>query len=124
MTCSTRTRGAQTAGFWRETQKLKQEVPRLQVRVNMWGPHIDVPLEALPASRRLIVLHPCPFVRLVMANNATRRCAKDAVVTSKMARSTAHHRTFQAALGVRGGYCCQGKESGGATNNRFHLSLQ
>jgi hypothetical protein len=41
-----------------------------------------------------------------MANNATRRCAKDAVVTIKMARSTAYHRTFQAALGVRGGYCC------------------
>jgi hypothetical protein len=29
-----------------------------------------------------------------MANNATCRCAKDAMVTSKMARSTAHHRTF------------------------------
>jgi hypothetical protein len=54
----------------------------------------SVPLEALPASRRLIVLHSCPFVRLVTANNATCRCAKDAMVTSKMARSTAHHRTF------------------------------
>ena len=54
----------------------------------------SVPLEALPASRSLIVLHSCPFVRLVTANNATCRCAKDAMVTSKMARSTAHHRTF------------------------------
>ena len=54
----------------------------------------SVPLEALPASRRLVVLHSCPFVRFVTANNATCRCAKDAMVTSKMARSTAHHRTF------------------------------
>jgi hypothetical protein len=54
----------------------------------------SVPLEALPASRSLIVLHSCPFVRLVTANNATCRCAKDAMVTGKMARSTAHHRTF------------------------------
>jgi len=54
----------------------------------------SVPLEALPASRSLIVLHWCPFVRLVTANNATCCCAKDAMVTSKMARSTAHHRTF------------------------------
>ncbi len=50
--------------------------------------------EALPASRSLILLHSCPFVRLVTANNATCRCAKDAMMTSKMARSTAHHRTF------------------------------
>ena len=82
------------------------------------------PLKALAASRRLIVLHPCPFVCLVMANNATYRCAKDAVMTSKMARSAADHRSFQAALCVRGGNGSQGKESGGATNNRFHLSLQ
>ena len=82
------------------------------------------PLKALAASRRLIVLHPCPFVRLVMANNATYRCAKDAVMTSKMARSAADHRSFQAALCVRGGNGSQGKESGGATHNRFHLSLQ
>jgi hypothetical protein len=54
----------------------------------------SVPLEALPASRSLIVLHSCPFLRFVTANNATCRCAKDAMVTGKMARSTAHHRTF------------------------------
>ena len=48
-----------------------------------------VPLEALPASTSLIVLHSCPFVRFVTANNATCRCAKDAMVTGKMARSTA-----------------------------------
>jgi hypothetical protein len=53
-----------------------------------------VPLEALPASTSLIVLHSCPFVRFVTANNATCRCAKDAMVTSEMARSTTHHSTF------------------------------
>jgi hypothetical protein len=52
------------------------------------------PLEALPASTSLIVLHSCPFLRFVTANNATCRCAKDAMVTSEMARSTAHHSTF------------------------------
>ena len=71
-----------------------------------------------------IVLRSCAFVRLVTANNATCRCAKDGMVTSEMARSAAHHSTFQAALGVRGRNCCHGKESSGATKNRFHLSLQ
>jgi hypothetical protein len=52
------------------------------------------PLEALPASTSLIVLHSCPFLRFVTANNATCRCAKDAMMTSEMARSTAHHSTF------------------------------
>jgi hypothetical protein len=54
----------------------------------------SVPLEALPASRSLTVLASCPFVRFVTANNATCRCAQDAMVTSKMARSTAHDSTF------------------------------
>jgi hypothetical protein len=54
----------------------------------------NVPLEALPASRSLVVLHSCPFVRLVTANNAACRCAKDAMVTGKMARSTAHDSAF------------------------------
>jgi hypothetical protein len=46
------------------------------------------------------------------------------MMSGEMARSTAHQRAFDAALGIRRCNCCQGKENGGASNNRFHFSLQ
>lgn len=51
-------------------------------------------LEALPASAIAILLHSCPFVRFMTANNATCRRANDAMMTSEMARSISHHSTF------------------------------
>jgi hypothetical protein len=66
----------------------------------------------------------CAFVCLVTADYATRRCSKYSMMSGEMARSTAHQRTFDAALGIRRCNCCQGKENGGASNNRFHFSLQ
>jgi hypothetical protein len=72
----------------------------------------------------LMALQFCAFVCLVTADYATRRCPKYSMMSGEMARSTAHQRTFDAALGIRRCNCCQGKENGGASNNRFHFSLR
>src|SRR6476659_9378405 len=64
----------------------------------------------------------CAFVCLVTADYATRRCSKYSMMSGEMARSTAHQRAFDAALGIRRCNCCQGKENGGASNNRFHFT--
>jgi hypothetical protein len=81
-------------------------------------------LKALLSSASLIVLHFCTFVRLVTADHATCRRSKYSMVSGEMARSTAHQSTFYAALGFRRRSCCQDKENGGASNERFHFSLQ
>jgi hypothetical protein len=81
-------------------------------------------LETFSALVCLMALQFCAFVCLVTADYATRRCSKYSMMSGEMARSTAHQRAFDAALGIRRCNCCQGKENGGASNNRFHFSLQ
>jgi hypothetical protein len=46
------------------------------------------------------------------------------MMSGEMARSTAHQSTFYAAFGFRRRRCCQDEENGGASNERFHFSLQ
>ena len=66
----------------------------------------------------------CAFVCLVTADYATRRCSKYSMMSGEMARSAAHQSTFYAAFGFRRRRCRQDKENGGASNERFHFSLQ
>jgi predicted N-acetyltransferase YhbS len=69
-------------------------------------------------------LHFCAFVGFMTANRATCRRSDQSMMSGEMARSTAHHSTFYAAFGFRRRRCCQDKENGGASNERFHFSLQ
>jgi hypothetical protein len=84
----------------------------------------SAPLKALISSASLAVLHFCAFVGLVTAEHATCRRSEQSMMSGEMARSTAHQSTFYAAFGFRRRRCCQDKENGGASNERFHFSLQ
>ena len=69
-------------------------------------------------------LHFCAFVGFMTANRATCRRSDQSMMSGEMARSTAHQSTFYAAFGFRRRRCCQDEENGGASNERFHFSLQ
>jgi hypothetical protein len=42
----------------------------------------------------LAVLHSCPFIRFVAANDATCRRSKDAMMSGEMASGAAHYSTL------------------------------
>ena len=58
-------------------------------------------LETFSALVCLMALQFCAFVCLVTADYTTRHCSKYSMMSGEMARSTAHQRAFDAALGIR-----------------------
>jgi len=59
------------------------------------------------------------FVRLVMANDATRRSAENAVVTSIVTGNAAHQSTFYASFGVGGSRQARSRERDCSASNNF-----